>query len=834
MRFVPRTVLLSAGLAVLLLPAAAGAKNPSAPPDFTPDPASVQREGPAYRYPQAGWIVLHVEGAPYERGYQHGKLLAPEIADHVRSLATYRSPKAPAEAWRDVRLLINALFLRRYDKEYLEEMKGIADGAAAAGARFEGRALDLLDVVCLNSSIEIDFLEANLEATATGLEGMKFKEPQYPRLRKMPESHCSAFAATGPATADGHVVLGHITMWNLYHVRHYNVWLDLKPRDGHRVLMQTFPGGIMSGLDYYMNDAGLLVAETTIDQTKFDVTGASMVSRIRKALQYGSSIDEAVAILAKDCNGVYTNEWLLADTKTDEIAMFELGTHKSKLWRSSRDEWLGGTRGFYWGCNNARDLTVRLETVASVEGKPANMVFAPSDRDLAWQRLYHKHKGKIGAAFGFEAFTTPPLAGFPSCDAKFTTAALAKELKSWNLFGPPMGHTWEPSPADRTRWPDIRPLVRNDWALLSAKAPAANGSTPAAADLGKATAWEPCKAEEAETLPPAWHGTVLAKADGDVWLAAAFADYERIVALEKGLLGHAGALADLASVQERLDVALYRPRSRYLTAVKRLGKDVPLSEVHSAGDSNDWCELAAGKGVLLLAELRRTLGADAFDKMMDDFGRAHAGKEVTTAEFREQAEKACGRSLASVFDAWLTAPGSPQLPAGGCWSIFSFEREPERALIVYGTLKEKDAQREAAQLLQRKIARRWYNYDVPVKADTEVTDDDLKDRHLLLVGRPDSNAVAARAAKGLPVTFGSGSFTVGGRTYAHQGSAVIAAGRHPLSPRYQVVLYAGLGAEATLHCVQRLPDDQGSSPATEVLLMPAGEAPKAVVASASK
>ena len=40
-----------------------------APTLFQPDPKSVQRYGPAYRYPQAGWIVLHIEGAPYERGY---------------------------------------------------------------------------------------------------------------------------------------------------------------------------------------------------------------------------------------------------------------------------------------------------------------------------------------------------------------------------------------------------------------------------------------------------------------------------------------------------------------------------------------------------------------------------------------------------------------------------------------------------------------------------------------------------------------------------------------------------------------------------------------------
>ena len=118
---------------------------------FHPDPVSVQRYGSGYRYPQAGWTVLHIEGEPYERGFQHGRLMAPEIAGFIRELAQYRSTKAPADAWRDLRLIADALFLRRFDREYLEEMKGIADGAAAAGARCDGRPIDLLDVVTINS-----------------------------------------------------------------------------------------------------------------------------------------------------------------------------------------------------------------------------------------------------------------------------------------------------------------------------------------------------------------------------------------------------------------------------------------------------------------------------------------------------------------------------------------------------------------------------------------------------------------------------------------------------------------------------------------------------------
>ena len=252
-------------------------------------------------------------------------------------------------------------------------------------------------------------------------------------------------------------------------MRHFNVWLDVKPSAGHRVLMQSYPGGIQSGMDYYLNDAGLLVAETTLAQTKFDADGQALASRIRKAVQYSATIDEAVTVLKTSNNGMYTNEWLLADTKTNEIAMFELGTHKNRLWRSSKKEWFGGTKGFYWGCNNAKDLDVRLETVASLGGKPANMVFHPSDRDRTWLRLYREHAGKINESFGFLAFTTPPLSAFPSCDAKFTTSALAKELKTWALFGPPLGKTWEPTQAERERYPGVVPLVPNDWTLLTAE-----------------------------------------------------------------------------------------------------------------------------------------------------------------------------------------------------------------------------------------------------------------------------------------------------------------------------------------------------------------------------
>src|SRR6185436_11197242 len=117
---------------------------------FVPDPATVQHYGAGYRYSQKGWIVLHIEGTPYERGLQHGRLLAPEIAGYLRCYANMQSPEGASDGWKLVRTIANTTFLRGFDREYLEEMKGIADGATAAGARFDDRAIDLVDIAALN------------------------------------------------------------------------------------------------------------------------------------------------------------------------------------------------------------------------------------------------------------------------------------------------------------------------------------------------------------------------------------------------------------------------------------------------------------------------------------------------------------------------------------------------------------------------------------------------------------------------------------------------------------------------------------------------------------
>ena len=52
------------------------------------------------------------------------------------------------------------------------------------------------------------------------------------------------------------------------------------------------------------------------------------------------TIDDLAKALTEKNNGLYTNEWLLGDANTNEIAVLELGTHAHRLRRSSKGEWL--------------------------------------------------------------------------------------------------------------------------------------------------------------------------------------------------------------------------------------------------------------------------------------------------------------------------------------------------------------------------------------------------------------------------------------------------------------------------------------------------------------
>lgn len=622
---------------------------------------AVRWQGEGYRFDHRGWIFVHIEGDPYPRGFQHGALLADEIVEYARKLSVQQNEKDPAAGWATLRFQTDALLLRGFDAEQLTEMRGIADGAAHKGATLHGKKVDFLDVVTLNSVIDLGQMASALRVTPHALSGQSFAFPL--EELKIPETvhRCSSFAATGPATASGEVVFGQIFMWGGYTGVHWNVLLDIEPSSGRRLVMQTFPGGIHSGADFYINDAGLVIGETTVAQTPFDPTGTPQSSRIRRAAQYASSIDQVAAILRERNNGMYTNDWPIADVKTGEVAILLLGTRASRLWRSGDAEAPFGTPGFLWSNNNARDPEVRREYAVQADDAPFDVAFAPTNRDVAFWRFWEEFRGRIDEQAAVRLWASSPVNRPHACDGKITTSAMARELVFLAHHGKVTLREKFPEKGNR-RMPDLPgavPHLALGYATASPKVITEMLKAARRDRLAKAGVGAPQPAGRMDLGAMAgrysvdqrrlWKGTVFPAAAGDQWLTSGSAAYWRLLqelpaAAEEGYRQLADRLAEL--------------NARYLTLVASEGER-PARAAGVAYDRYAPYHLPRLKGTFALHQLRLLLGNATFLEVMREAHARFAGREMGAAEFVALAEEIARRPLAPFLAQWSERTGLP-------------------------------------------------------------------------------------------------------------------------------------------------------------------------------
>jgi len=619
-------------------------------------PETVRWFGPAYRYDDRGWIFVHVEGEPYQRGYQYGALLADEIVAYATKLGYNEDHDDAAAGWRRLRDQVDALFLRGFEEEYLVEMRGIAEGAAHAGAKLDGRPLDHLDVVTLNSVIDLGQVRGALNVTPTGLSGRSFLKAEDELLVDERTHKCSSFVANGPATADGRVVFGQIFMWGGYTGVHWSVLVDLVPSSGQRLVYETFPGGIHSGADFYINGAGIVIGETTTGQTPFDVAGTPQSNRIRKAAQYARTLDDVVKILWERNNGLYTNDWPMADVKSNEIAIYLLGTRKARLWRGRDDPF--GTPGFLWSNNNNRDLGVRSEYGVQSAGAPYDMVFSPWDRDVAFSQFYARAKGRIDATAAVDLWASSPINRPHACDGKVTTSEMAERLVFLAHYGKVTLREKFPEKGSR-RMPDLpgaiphlslgystpSPILVGDR-LRAAKANAAPAPAAAAAPRADLAGVADRLAGEKRRL---WRGSPLPASDADGWLVSGAVAYRRMLE---------GAPDDPEKAAGYWRDQLAELANRYLYTVSREGDVVP-AQARQVYDRYGHYRIPRVKGTFALHQLRLLLGTATFLAVMDEVGSQFAGKPMSTAQFIAVAERSAGRELAPFLRQWWERAGIP-------------------------------------------------------------------------------------------------------------------------------------------------------------------------------
>jgi hypothetical protein len=321
----------------------------------------------ASRYEKNGWIYLHIEGAPRERGFQHGYLLSKEIKEAIRILGVAWHYNSGLE-WPWFVQKASEILTTKVDSENISEIDGMVEGMKGAGF-----TTNRDELVALNGYMELMWYWWPPVA-----DSMKTKSPPAKK------ESCSSFIATGTMTADGGIVLGHNSMVD-YKDPFCNIILDILPERGHRIMMQAFTGFIHSGTDFFVTDAGLVGSETTIGGFfPFDPSGIPEFARMRRATQYASSIDEWCDIMKKGNNGGYANAWLLGDINSKEIARLELGL-KYTGFEKKKD-------GYFIGSNVAEDLKIlRFET----KGDETNIKHSGVARRVRWKQLMKLYAGKI-------------------------------------------------------------------------------------------------------------------------------------------------------------------------------------------------------------------------------------------------------------------------------------------------------------------------------------------------------------------------------------------------------------------------------------------------------
>ena len=348
-----------------------------AAPRQGPSTRSDRLEG-SHRSERDGWIYIRLEGSPARLGYQHGYLLADEIADLLRVIKPYLE-KSSKRDWNFYRHAAEAMLWSGIDAEYQLEIDGIVAGLNARGVN-----ADRWDLVALNANQELPYYY---------VPWLDKKEGKPPATHA--PGNCSAFIATGSHTKDGRIVMGHNAWTNYVVGARWNIIFDIQPENGARMLMDGLPGVIASDDDFGVNAAGIMVTETTITQFEgWNSAGKPEFVRARKALQYSRSIDDFVRIMLEGNNGGYANDWLIGDNKNGEIAVFELGL-KNHAVRRTRD-------GCFFGANfpDTEKLT-REETRFDVSKKDSS----PNARRTRWELLMTEHKGKIDLELG-KAFET--------------------------------------------------------------------------------------------------------------------------------------------------------------------------------------------------------------------------------------------------------------------------------------------------------------------------------------------------------------------------------------------------------------------------------------------
>ena len=427
-----------------------------------------------------GWIVLKIYGEAYERGFAHGYLLKNDLQRvmYLLPFLVKTNLKVGMTTYLDTCKMEISPIVENSFNEFFKEIEGIS-----AGAKANGLIITVDYLIAWNSYLSLYgyFVKKKTHTTKHG------------KHKNEPMGHCSAFIATGNATENGEIVMTHSTHCDLVSASLFNIALYVKPKDGFEFCIQTCAGFIASGSDFFVSSSGIIGTETTISGINYKPKfkgNYPYFCRIRKAIQYGKTLDDFSKIMLYKNSGDYANSWLFGDTNTNTIMLCEIGLKCHNI-QIKKD-------GVFYGMNSAMGAKLRKEETndkwhtdysRSSGARSARFNYLLNDK---YSGRINVDSAKLIIADHYDIFTASHNPGsrsicnhnyqdkstFIPCyphlavDAKVCTTSLARNMKFYGIFGSSCGTAFhrdsyiKKNPLFKEWKPFLRDLPKTQWTII--------------------------------------------------------------------------------------------------------------------------------------------------------------------------------------------------------------------------------------------------------------------------------------------------------------------------------------------------------------------------------
>lgn len=283
--------------------------NPVSSDDYRP----VARWGNSYlAVNEAGKKLLYLEGNAYQRGYAEGRLCARSVyrmthdfvfnivGEMLPTVGIDLDPQTLQDLLRFLWPLLQLIATANVDavpREFVDEMRGMADAC-----REQGFDVSFQDVLTLNLGFDV------LESVFVGFAAI----------------FCNEFAVAGDATRGRGVFHGRDFMFPTGGGVFSDEALLMVHRteSGYPLIASAAPGfvGVPTALNSRGVSCGMDMVASVLSRPI--ITGEGSLLLCRKAVQFGGTLEEAVALI-RDSDRAVPWLYLIADGKTGRAAVLE-------------------------------------------------------------------------------------------------------------------------------------------------------------------------------------------------------------------------------------------------------------------------------------------------------------------------------------------------------------------------------------------------------------------------------------------------------------------------------------------------------------------------------